>query len=101
VACLNVDVCRCFCWPAAAIGYLYIYDLPLGLPLRPASTAYLYGLPLRPAFTACLYGLALRLQPVSMPTACLPHHLHLITAIIVIVIVHFLLKRNIYLSLYM
>jgi hypothetical protein len=34
-----------------------------------------------------------------MPTACLPHQLHHITVIIVIVIVHFLFKRNVYLSL--
>jgi hypothetical protein len=46
-----VDCCR----PAAAIGCLYVYDLPLRL----ASTTCLYGLPLhlRPASTVCLYGL--------------------------------------------
>jgi hypothetical protein len=55
-----------------------------GLPLPPASTpaACLYGLPLLPAPTACLYGL---------PSSFI--------IIIVIVIVHFLFKRNIYLSL--
>jgi hypothetical protein len=66
------------------------------------STACLYGLPLCPASTACLYGLPL--WPSSTPAAYLytygrlSHH---ITAIIVIVIVHFLFKWNIYFSLYM
>ena len=53
---------------------LYDYDLPLRLP----STTCLYGLPLRPASTVCL------------------HH---VIAIIIIIIVHLLFKRNIYLSL--
>jgi hypothetical protein len=74
---------------AAIIGFLYVYDLPLRL----ASTTCLYGLPLRPASTACLYSLPLR--PAS--TVCLHH----VIAIIIIIIVHLLFKRNIYLSLYM
>jgi hypothetical protein len=60
-----------YCWPTAAIGFLYIYDLPLrlwlasttsfyDLPLWPASMPCLYGLPLRSASTVCLYGLPLR-----------------------------------------
>jgi hypothetical protein len=52
--------------PAAAIGCLYTYSLPL------------------------------RLRPASTPTVFLSHHLHQITAIIVIVIVHFLFKQNFY-----
>jgi hypothetical protein len=42
------------------------------------------------------YGLPL--PPASTPTACL-HHI-IVNIVIVIVIVHFLFKRNIYLSLY-
>jgi hypothetical protein len=86
-----VDCCR----PAAAIGCLYVYDLPLRL----ASTTCLCGLPLRPASTACLYGLlyGLPLPPASTPTACL-HHI-IVIIVIVIVIDHFLFKRNIYFSL--
>jgi hypothetical protein len=64
---------------------------------RPAAASgclYIYGLPLRLSSTACLYGLPLRLRPSSTSTVCL----HL-TVIIIIVIVHFLFKRNLYLSL--
>ncbi len=63
------------CQPAAAIGCLYVYDLPLRLASTtclydlPLRSACLYGLPLQPASTACLYGLPLR--PASKPTACL------------------------------
>jgi hypothetical protein len=46
-----------------------------------------------PFLTACLYRLPLCLRPASK--AC-PHH---VIVIIVIVIVHFLFKRNIYFSL--
>jgi hypothetical protein len=45
----------------------------------------------------CLYAYGLPLQPASTPTACLPHQLHHIA--VIIVIVHFLFKRNVYLSL--
>ncbi len=54
---------------------LYDYDLPLRL----ASTTCLNGLPLRPASTVCLH--------------------HVIAIISIIIIVHLLFKRNIYLSL--
>jgi hypothetical protein len=64
------------------------------------STAclYAYGLPLQPASTptACLYSLPLCVWPASMPTACLSH-LHHIT--VIIIIVHSLIKQNVYLSL--
>jgi hypothetical protein len=78
-----------YCWPTAAIGFLYVYDLPLRLRL--ASTTCFYDLPEWPASLACLYGLPLR--PAS--TVCLHH---VITIIIIIIIVHLLFKRNIYLS---
>ncbi len=76
------------CWPAAATGCLYAH----GLPLRPASTACLYSLPLQPASTACLYAYGL---PLCLRSAfILPP-----SSIIYIVLVHFLFKQNIYLSL--
>jgi hypothetical protein len=91
---------------AVSTSTTYLYDLLLRLSLQPASTACLYGLPLRPASTACLdglplppastsclYRLPLRLRSAS--TACLHHAVF----IIIILIVHFLFKRNIYFSL--
>jgi hypothetical protein len=88
-------------WPASTwMSAVVAAGLPLPLAAS-TSTACLYGLPLQPASTACLYSLPLRLRPASTPTVCLSQHLHHITVIIVIVIVHFLFKRNIYLSLYM
>ncbi len=53
----------------------------------------LYDLLLRLASTACLYVLILPLWPAS--TVCLHH----VIAIIIIIIVHLLFKRNIYFSL--
>jgi hypothetical protein len=63
--------------------------------LRLASTTCFYDLSLWPASTACLYDLPL--WPAS--TACLYGCLHHVIAIIIIIIVHLLFKRNIYLSL--
>jgi hypothetical protein len=68
-------------------------DLP-PLLASSTSTAFLYDSPLRPASTACLYSLPLHIRPASTSMVCLHH-----TVIIVIVIVHFLFKRNLYLSL--
>ncbi len=91
---------------AASTSTTYLYDLLLRLSLQPAPSACLYGLPLRPASTACLDGLPLPassaclyrlpLRLWSASTACLHHAIF----IIIILIVHFLFKRNIYFSLY-
>ncbi len=85
VSCPNVEFRR---WlplrlrlTSTSTTYLYVYDLPLRLASTTFIAACLYDLPLRPASTACLY------------TPVLIVH-------IVIVVVHFLFKRNIYLSLY-
>ncbi len=82
-------VYRCYWLPLhlrlASTTMTCLYDFLLRL----VSMACLYALPLRPASTVCLYGLPLR----SASTACL----HPVIAIIIIV--HLLYKRNIYLSL--
>ncbi len=67
------------------------YWLPLRLRLASTTMTCLYDLLLRLASMACFYGLPL--QPASM--VCLHH----VIAIIIIIIVHLLFKRNIYLSL--
>jgi hypothetical protein len=65
----------------------------------------LYATGLPPLGCLYTYSLPLRLRPASTPMACLyayglpSYHPHHITIIIVIVIVHFLFKRNVYLSL--
>jgi hypothetical protein len=82
-----------------------IFSPTPGLPQRGHPLLHAAGLlPLLAAstHTACLYanGLPLRLRPASTPTVCFSYQLHPITIIIVIVIVHFLFKRNFYLSPY-